>query len=552
MNDESSTGEQRGASAPGDAYRPRTCLPEWGVDELPEPKPLRWRNWTAFVGPGIIMMGAQIAGGEWLMGPEVTARYGGSMMWIATLAIFAQVFYNLECGRYALYSGEPIFTAFMRTRPGPLFWSSAFILLSLGAIIPGMAYHAAAVLASFFLDRAPDEADRGFVLGLGYVCLTLSVVPVFFGGKIYNMIQTVMAVKVIVVLVFCGIAGALLVSWGSWASVFGGFFAFGSVPVNDPETGGETVVNAFSYRLEHGVWPIVSMANIAVLGGFAGYAGGGGLGNSLYSNYVRDKGWGMGSRVGAIPSAVGGKEIKLSHLGKVFPVTAENLRRWRGWWRYVLTDQILIWAPGCFVGMALPALLSLEFAPHSSLYDQPERFGWAQAMITADGMRSAPELSSGTRQFLWLAMLFVGFMVLVPSQMSVVEDISRRWTDVIWSSNRRVREGMRPGQVNRIYYTILGVYVLWCISTLYYFGTRSTPKIMTLIIANLGNLAIGLTAIFLLWVNIRYLPKAIRPRLHHRLGLLLCAVFYLGLALLVFLHKQVPMIRELFGGGSAG
>jgi hypothetical protein len=38
------------------------------------------------------------------------------------VAIVLQVFYNLECGRYALYCGEPIFTGFMRTRPGPRFW----------------------------------------------------------------------------------------------------------------------------------------------------------------------------------------------------------------------------------------------------------------------------------------------------------------------------------------------------------------------------------------------------------------------------------------------
>ena len=36
-------------------------------------------------------------------------------------------------------------------------------------------------------------------------------------------------------------------------------------------------------------------ANIVVIGAFAGYAGGGGLSNSTYSNFVRDKGWGMGS-----------------------------------------------------------------------------------------------------------------------------------------------------------------------------------------------------------------------------------------------------------------
>ena len=95
---------------------PATCLPSWGVAELPEPKPLGWRDWKSFVGPGIVLMGTQIGGGEWLFGPEVTARYGGGLMWLATVSIVLQVFYNMECGRYALYSGEPIFTGFLRTR----------------------------------------------------------------------------------------------------------------------------------------------------------------------------------------------------------------------------------------------------------------------------------------------------------------------------------------------------------------------------------------------------------------------------------------------------
>ena len=35
-------------------------------------------------------MGIQIGGGEWLLGPAVTAKYGGSLMWIATVAIVLQ------------------------------------------------------------------------------------------------------------------------------------------------------------------------------------------------------------------------------------------------------------------------------------------------------------------------------------------------------------------------------------------------------------------------------------------------------------------------------
>jgi len=55
------------------AHVPVTQLPAWDVAELPEPQPLRWRNWKRFVGPGLLMMGANIGGGEWLLGPEVAA-----------------------------------------------------------------------------------------------------------------------------------------------------------------------------------------------------------------------------------------------------------------------------------------------------------------------------------------------------------------------------------------------------------------------------------------------------------------------------------------------
>ncbi|NIP92782.1 MAG: hypothetical protein GWO24_04670, partial [Akkermansiaceae bacterium] len=149
----------------------------------------------------------------------------------------------------------------------------------------------------------------------------------------------------------------------------------------------------------------------------------GGLGNSLYANYVRDKGWGMGSRVGAIPSAIGGRKISLSHLGKVFPLTGENLARWRGWWKYILTDQLLIWGPGCVMGMALPALISIEFSPHSEMFQQTSRLDYNQGVIMADGIRHDPRFSSGVASVLWVVTLVVGLVVLLPSQMSIVEDV---------------------------------------------------------------------------------------------------------------------------------
>ncbi len=527
---------------------PETCLPPWSVGDLPEPERLSWKQWTQFVGPGIVMMGIQIGGGEWLLGPEITTRYGGGLMWIATIAIILQVFYNMECARYALYCGEPIMTGFLRTRPGPMFWVTVVMFLNLSALIPGLSTNAAAILASLWLDRPPGEGDRGLVMGIAYACLLGVALPVLIGGKIYNTLQWIMSAKVFSVLGFCLIIGIFFVSYEHWWNVFSGFVKFGNIPTMVGET--ETVVNVVQHRWTTGEWPMIALANIAVLGAFAGYAGGGGLANSTYSNYVRDKGWGMGKRVGAIASAIGGRNVQLSHLGCAFVVTPQNLNRWNGWWRRIWVDQWMIWAPGCFVGMALPALLSMEFASSSPIYHQTQKLDWAQAIITADGMRNHAVFSPWLQQVLWCATLLIGLMVLLPSQMSIVEDFSRRWTDILWSANRHVRDTMHVGQVKYIYYTLLGLYVTWTLIGAFLFSLYGTPKLMTLVIANLNNVAIGVTVFHILWVNCRFLPKEVRPGITQRIALVLCGIFYLGLSALVFMTKQWPMLQEMLWGVS--
>jgi hypothetical protein len=67
---------------------------------------------------------------------------------LATVTIVLQMLYNLEVGRSALFCGESVFTGFLRCRPGPLFWTVFSLLLSLGVILPGLAFHAATVAST--------------------------------------------------------------------------------------------------------------------------------------------------------------------------------------------------------------------------------------------------------------------------------------------------------------------------------------------------------------------------------------------------------------------
>ena len=117
-----------------------------------------------------------------------------------------------------------------------------------------------------------------------------------FGGKIYSALEKVMVAKLVLVLGYLGFVSLFWAGWDTKWEIGSGLFRFGALPEGE-----------FSW---------------ATLAAFCAVAGAGGLTNSYFSNYARDKGWGMGRTVGAIPSAVGGRNIALSHTGSVFPLTA--------------------------------------------------------------------------------------------------------------------------------------------------------------------------------------------------------------------------------------
>lgn len=483
----------------------RTCFPPWERDALPEAPLFRWRRWTLLVGPGLMMAGSNIGGGEWLLGPLVTAQYGGRVMWLATLAILMQLIYNLAVMRYALYCGEPIFIGFFRTAPGPRFWTVLYIVMDLGALWPYLSSNAAVPLAAVLLGRLPGAADDALVRSLGYAIFLSCFVPLIFGGKIYNALERVMVVKLVLVLSYLGLLALLWVRWETWLEIGSGMFRFGALPERE--------------------------FNWAALAAFSAVAGAGGLTNSFFSNYARDKGWGMGPKVGAIPSAIGGRKIALSHTGKVFEITAGSMGRWQGWLKHIRRDQLALWAPGCMVGMALPALFSYEF-----IRGVPSVQGHALAAMTAEAM------AARHGALFWYLTLLCGFLVMAPTQVGQIDGMCRRWTDVIWTGVRRLHR-LEGNKVKYVYYTILVAYGLWGLVAL-----RLTPNPMVLIIASgvMMNFALAFSALHTLYVLVTLLPPELRPGWPMRAGLAACAAFYFAISAIAF-RQQWPKIAAWLG-----
>ncbi len=391
-------------------------LPAWNVGQLPAPPRFSVRNAVREIGPGVILVGAAIGSGEWLLGPALTAKYAGSMLWIATVSVVLQSCLNQEVARYALATGEPIFTGYMRCWPGSKWYSMWYLSLDAGVLWPGLATNAATAVAAGILSVQhdayvmPSQADAVLVTACAYAIFAVCAGLVLFGGKVYTMLQVTITFMVVWIFSYLLFVDLFMVSGRSWGLVVSGFVNFGHFP------DGQAL-------------------DWALIAGFAAFAGAGGLGNAAISNYVRDKGWGMGSLVGAIPSAVGGKEISLSHLGMVFPVTQDNIRRFREWWKYILFDQALIWGGGAMLGIALPAILAVEFIDPSRNLGQ-----WQAAAFQAEG------IASRYGAVFWYLTLVCGFWVLFSSQLGSMDAIGRRWSDMIWTGSQpeRTARGSRP------------------------------------------------------------------------------------------------------------
>jgi len=256
----------------------------------------------------------------------------------------------------------------------------------------------------------------------------------------------------------------------------------------------------------------------AMVVAFIGIAGAGGLSNTLFSNYARDTGWGMGARVGAIPSAIGGRTIGLSHTGCVFPLDDLNLTRWRRWMAHIRRDQA-VWIFASILGMALPCMMSLEFIRNATVT------GDRVAAMTAEGIALRYPSLAG---LFWFVTLLCGFLVLAPGQVSVGDQIARRWTDMVWSASPRVKR-LGQGEVRYLYYGILLAYGMWGLVVLWLFPALQIAKIG----AVLGNVALGVSSLQALYVNRRLLPPTLRPHPLVQLGTALCGVYFLGISIAV-------------------
>jgi hypothetical protein len=245
---------------------------------------------------------------------------GLSLLWVTTAAVILQTIFNTEVMRYVLATGEPVFTGFMRTRPSSTAWAWFYVALYfLQFGWPAFAATAAGAIFFLFTRRVPGPADATAIYYIGVGIFLLCAALLSVGRRIERTLE--------------------LLNWILVVCILGGFLVMALLFVRaDTWLAGTVALGGFD--LLHDRFDFLpTTADFFLVGALVAYSGAGGVTNIALANWARDRGYGMGGRVGYIPGAVGGSKVHLSHSGFLFRAEEESMRRWRGWWRIVRPDQ---------------------------------------------------------------------------------------------------------------------------------------------------------------------------------------------------------------------
>ena len=469
----------------------RSGLKPFEKAELPPPPNPKGLAWIGVVGPGIIVLGASIGSGEFLLGPAAFVQYGLVLLWVTLVAAFLQTVLNTELMRWTMATGEPVVTGFMRTKPASQFWACVYaILYFLQVGWPGWAGAAAGAIFFLFFRELAGPGQEQIVYWIGVGTFALCVGILLFGRRIERTLE--------------------ILNWVLVTAIIGGFLILALIFVS-PETWGTAAAGLVGYDPAAGSFRFIPEGvDWFLIGAFAAYSGAGGVVNLTLSNWARDKGYGMGKRVGYIPAAVGGERTRLEPTGYTFDTTSDAMNRWRGWWRIVRADQWGVYFIGAMLGMVLPAVLYVTFIESGT-----DIRGLSVAAALANAMGSqAGAIFGGV-----IAMMAV--WVLFKTQLDILEGMTRAITDILWTGSSTVRR-WRGGDVRVLYYAVLGVLAVWGVIAL----GLAQPIILLQLGANMAGVVFVISSLHLLYINTRLLPEAVRPPMWRRVALVAMSVFY--------------------------
>lgn len=470
-------------------------LPPLRYRDLPAPVPL-----AQMVGPSVMLAGLALGSGEYVLWPYITFKSGFTFFWACVVGVVTQFFVNMEITRWALATGESAVTGFARLSRH---WAWVFLFLNVVPwMIPAWAVGTAQQVGWICWGaelNAAGDLTTPYVVPITIATLWLCGIALTAGPVVYDTVEKTQLFLVSFILIVVVILGVKLVRGDAVVALAQGVT---SLSIPDLQATGLS-------------WP-------TLLGAIA-FAGAGGTMNLGQSNYVKEKGYGMGRYIGRITSPLTGKEEAASEIGFHFPATDENLARWHVWWRRANVEHFLAFLCTCLVCLFSLALIaySIFYNPDGTVHADAAKYGKDMAFLF--GEAGAIEASLGaTFRFLFLVM---GAAILFTTEIGVLDAASRISTDILkvnWlRENGRWSEG-------RIYSVVLWSTILLA-TVIAYVGTGVLTEKLSFfkLTASMNGMVMFIYSGLLLYMNLFRLPKAIRIG-PFRAAVLLWSVAFFG------------------------
>jgi hypothetical protein len=392
----------------------------------------------------------------------------------------------MEIERWTLLTGESAVVGFIRLWRGfgPLF----LLCGTLPWIWPGWATGAATLIHWEF-----GWPVAGVAIGSLVLCgAILSIGPVVY--RTVEVIQVVLVAGITVLVIALALA---VVRWESLRALLAGAAAVGTIP--------------------DGI-------ELPLLFGALAFAGAGGSVNLAQSNYINDKGYGMGRWVGRITSPFTGREEATTGVGRVVAESEANLERWRVWWRRTNVEHFTSFFLLCLLSLALFSLIAYELIGDGAV-------AGGLGFIADEAAALEARFGAGARNLF----LGLGVAVLFTTELALLDAVSRVAADVL----RMGVLGERAPSLSRLYFL-----VLWALIA---FGTAvlasgfEKPLTLLVLSATLNGFVMFLYSGLLLWLNVGSLGGPLRPS-PLRIAALVLSLGFFGYFSALTLQDQLSRI----------
>ncbi len=450
---------------------PSHNLPPMEYGDMPEPLPLR-----KILGPSVILAGVGVGSGEYILWPYITTNVGLGFLWAAVVGVTVQYFLNMEIERYTLATGETAVAGFAR------FWKPWGILFCVFTIVPNMWPGWGVAGATILTYLVGGDANVIAIILLISIGVALTASPV-----VYQSLEKAEFFKVGLTIVFLIIAIFAGIKASAWADLPDAVSNFGQIPSDE-------------------------VAIATILAGLV-FAGAGGANNLVQSNWIRDKGFGMGAYVPKIVSPITGEDQAAPSTGTMVRQDEANIKRFDGWFKQASKEQLV-----SFWFICLASIIVFSVLAYSTVFGQSLSEGADFDFIKGEGEVLKDVVAPWFGTLFWV----FGALSLALVALGVVDYVSRLVADVV--KTLYAPENQRWSE-SRLYFLVVWSMVSFGILIL--LSGFDQPLVLLVLAACLNGIVMFIYSILLIVLNRRSLPPAIRVS-GVRLGALFFAVLFYG------------------------